>query len=161
MSLYRREDDMKDFGFEQTSMAQWYSLLQDAENTVGAHLNEDIEHYLALTLDGFTTDITSLSGVVAIDYLESIELKTQNDINQLRNVGDCCLVLSGLFPERALKRRTTLDYFVAIGRQAYYSISYVKSHAANDPELFQSLCHQFVEIKDILGAMRNIKRQLQ
>lgn len=155
------EDDMKDYGVEPTSMAQWYSLLQDAKHTVGSHLNEDIEHYLALTLDGFTHDTTSLSNAVATDYLESIKLESQQDANTLRKVGDRCLVLSGLFPERAQKCRVTLDYFVTIGRQAYYSISYVKSYAANDPELFQALCNRFVELTDVLSAMRNIKRQLQ
>lgn len=144
---------MKDFHLEPSSQAQWYSLVCDAGSLAGHRLEEDVESYLVLTLDHFTTEIKLASTVLALDFLASINMPNQADAMKLREVGDQCLILSGLFPERALRKHVSLDYFIELGKGAYHSISHQESHPY-DPELFYQLSLNFVGLMDILHHMR-------
>jgi hypothetical protein len=66
----------------------------------------------------------------------------------LQEVGDKCLIYTGLFPKIAEKRLVQLSYFVKLGQSSYATIS--KSH--ND--LYQGLAKQFVSLMDVLQSLR-------
>lgn len=85
-----------------------------------------------------------------------------NSINQsgslrplaLRDVGDQCLLYSGLFPGRAIRRRVRVSYYVNIGKSAYSSLA--TSGNYSDSSLFATLSNKFVCLMDILQSMRGI-----
>ncbi len=60
-----------------------------------------------------------LQKVMGLEFLKSMEQVGQARRGALQAVGDQCLLLSGLFPERAPVRRVSLGYFVELGRYAY------------------------------------------
>ncbi len=149
---------MKGFTLEPSAQAQWYSLVYDARRLAGLQLKESIESYLVLTLDHFTTEIKLASTILALEFLSTVNIHTQSSAMKLRDLGDHCLILSGLFPERALRKHVSLDYFINLGKGAYHSISHQEKSHPFDPELFYQLSLHFVGLMDILHHMRLLKK---
>lgn len=145
---------MKNFYSEASTQAQWYDLVYEARMMAGFPLEESMESYLVLTLEHFTTEIRLASTVLALDFLSALKTPTQANAIKLREVGDQCLILSGLFPERALRKHVSLDYFIQLGKGAYHSISHQEKSHPFDPELFYQLSRNFVGLMDVLHHMR-------
>jgi hypothetical protein len=73
-------------------------------------------------------------------------------LNQLRDVGDQCLLLSGLFPKRAEKQLVKVSYYVNLGRSAYHHLSDGVHQASAD--LYRQLAETFVMLMDLLQTIR-------
>lgn len=147
---------MQHFSNEPTSMAEWRAIVHEAQSQSGYQFDDNIECYLVITLDKFTTSQELASSAIAIDYLSGIELSGQNKGVVLRQVGDECLLLSGLFPERALKKNVSLGYFIGLGQQAYNLIAATKALKDFDNELFSKLSDNFIGLMDVLHTMRKM-----
>jgi len=137
---------------EPTATAQWKKLLENAKQQCNCQLNEDIESYLIFTLMRFTQDPAIANTVIAPDYLTSYKLPTYAKQQQLRNIGDHCLLLSGLFPQRAEKRLLRVGYYVDIGRSCYYQLAELLKQAFS--QLYQELCEHFIDMMDVLQNLR-------
>ncbi len=137
---------------EQTEVAQWHSLIKDAEDQCSCNLDEAMESYLVFTLMRFMKDQDLASQAMALEYLRSHGLPKSMRIEQLRDIGDQCLLLSGLYPERAEKRLVRVSYYVNMGRSAYHHISdNVQQSVA---ELYRQLAEAFVTLMDLLQTIR-------
>jgi len=132
-----------------SSTAQWHDLVQDAQQITKNRLNETLESYLVFLLMRFTSRPEIASTVLALDYLNSLLETRKKRREQLRDIGDQCLLFSGLFPQRAERKRVKISYFVHLGQNAYSELAYA-DHIYND------LSHGFVELMDTLHAMRKI-----
>ena len=138
----------------ETSTAQWHSLVTDAEAEMGIHLDEDLESYLVFLLMRFTSRPEIVDSILALDYLQGMQSKGQLQQEQMRDVGDICLLHAGFFPKRAEKRLVKISYYVDLGRSAY-------SHLANQSmatlgSLFGHLAHEFVAIMDTMQAIQQL-----
>ena len=139
---------------EPTTIAEWQALVAEAEIKTGYRFDDAIESYVVLTLDHYTKKEALITSAIALDFLESMNIETPRNGEQLRGVGDQCLILSGLFPERALQKNVSLTYFVGMGQQAYLALTDVRLKENFDPELYKGLSRNFVGIMDLLHAMR-------
>ncbi len=133
-----------------TSTAQWHALLGEAQQASAIYLKEDLESYLVFLLMRFTGETSVASSVLGLEFLEAY-LQEPHHYHHLKDVGDKCLLLAGLFPGRAAKRRVKLSYFVKLGQLAYSTISHSLSI---QEELFIKLCVEFPKLMDVLHAMR-------
>lgn len=140
-----------------SKIAEWQALVLEAEVKSGYSFNENIENYLVITLDDFMMAEDWESSILAIDYLKALELSGKVGVQRLRHVGDQCLLLSGLFPEHALKKNVSLNYFVELGQQAYFIIGTRQNIIDLDPQLFHQLGDNFVGLMDVLHTMRLLK----
>ena len=147
---------MESFKLEPTKEAGWYALISEAQALCGYQFDDDINHYLIITLDHFTSNQSLSDNIIAIDFLDAVELNGQISGTKLRAVGDQCLLLSGLFPENALKKNVNLNYFVQIGKQSYHLIAYRGFSQQYDSELFQNLSDNFVGLMDTLSTVRKL-----
>jgi len=98
----------------------WHALVRDAEARARRTLDEELESYLVFTLMRFTADNQLGARIMALDYLDGVT--TQGGRHKglkLRDVGDRCLLLAGLYPEQARRRHVSLNYFCDLGRSAY------------------------------------------
>lgn len=127
---------------EPSPEAQWFALVKDASEMTGLRLEEGVESYLVMTLDHFIREINLLSAALAPDFLSAIQGKPYSDANRLRDVGDRCLLLSGLFPERALRKNVSLNYFIDLGKGAYHSISHQEKTHPFDPRYSHRHAHR-------------------
>jgi len=139
-----------------TPMSEWYDIVQQSQEKVGYDFDDELQSYLVLTLDHFTTNHSLSSNIIALDFLENANLTNSQDADKLRDVGEQCLILSGLFPNRVLSKNVSLHYLVGMGRNAYNIIAVVNPIQKYDPDLFFSLCDNFVGLMDILYHMRMI-----
>jgi len=143
---------------EPTSTAEWQSLVAEAEVKTGYMFDVGIESYLVITLDRYTTENNLGSSIIALDFLKNVSNSASKQSSaSLRDVGDQCLLLSGLFPERAIRKNVPLNYFIGIGQQAYLALTDLRLKHQFDPELFEQLSAHFVGLMDLLHAMRSLK----
>jgi hypothetical protein len=137
-----------------SATAQWHALINEAEQLCAAHLDEDLQSYLVFLLMRHSNTTEMAHSVMALEYLDSLDTHGQLRETQLRDVGDKCLLFSGLFPEHAQKRRVRVSYYVNLGVSAYATVS--ASLAGVRARLFAELSHHFVGLMDILQATREV-----
>lgn len=138
-----------------TSVSQWQALVKDAEGTAAVHLTEDIESYLVFLLMRFMGSPEVAQTVVADEFLAAWNQLGTQRLQTLKEIGDKCLLFSGLFPGRARKRRVRISYFVKLGQNAYLSLA-TQRHKEM-ARLFAELGGQFVGLMDILHNMRELE----
>ncbi len=141
-----------------TSTNQWRALVTEASQSCRISLCEDVESYLVFLLMRFTGSPQMAHKVMAMEFLHSINRLGSQKTQALRDVGDQCLLYSGLFPGRARRRRVRVSYYVNIGKSAYMSLANLGRYT--DTTLFAALAAQFVPLMDVLQTMREVDNQM-
>lgn len=145
---------MAEFLLHPTTTAQWHALVNEAQDAAHQDLDESLESYLVFLLMRFATQPEVAGRVLALDYLQAMRDSGHQRANQLRDLGDHCLLFSGLFPERADRLRVRISYFVNLGRGAYGELSNTVTQSA--AELYEHLAEGFIALMDTLHAMREL-----
>lgn len=135
---------------EPTATAQWHGLVREAARVCDSDLDEELESYLVFLLMRFAQRPDMARSVLALDYLRGLQRPRQRE--QLQDVGDQCLLYSGLFPQRARRRRVALSYYVDLGRAAYLQLG--ENLERSWGQLFERLSEAFVRLRDVLQATR-------
>ena len=137
------------------NLNDWYALVDQAKDDCGYVFNNGLDHYLVLTLKAFLKDTDIANNILALTYLENTQRQSHLCAQNVRYVGDQCLLISGLFPERAKKRNVTLGYYVDLGKNSYLSLAGASHHLKLDTELFYQLGTHFVGLMDVLHRIRS------
>ena len=137
---------------DSSELSQWHALVREAEQDYGCHLDEAMQSYLVFTLMRFAKNSQLNAHVLALDYLNAHHLSSNLRSEQLRDIGDQCLLVSGLYPQSAEKRQVGVTYYVDLGRSAYHHISTVTQKGI--AELYQQLSESFVLLMDLLQTIR-------
>ena len=140
-----------------TPMEVWQSLVQDACERTGRKLDESSEAYLVFVLLRYQGDNLLLSHTQGMDWLQALELAGTARADALRDVGDRCLLVAGLFPGLAERRRVSVDYFIDVGRSAYQGVADVTRQAY--AALYMQLALGYRELVGTLDAMRMLSKQ--
>jgi hypothetical protein len=135
-----------------TDVAQWHALISEAEATSPHRLDETQQSYLVFTLMRFCGRPRFVERVMALDYLHALVAGNSAQCDQLRDVGDQCLLFSGLFPEIAERRMVRVSYFVNLGRSAYDQLSL--RAGLQGESLYTHLARSFIAIVEVLHAVR-------
>lgn len=140
-------------------VADWQKLVSEAETELGVALDEEMESYLVFTLMHYSRRPDMASRVMALDYLQAMQSSGSVSGQQMREVADQCLLLTGLFPARARRRRVSLTYYVDLGRGAYQHLA---ENLASMAEFYSRMAQQFIQAMDILHTIRQMSEgQLQ
>jgi hypothetical protein len=145
---------MSSLFLEPSVTAQWHALVNDAQAECEHHLAEDLESYLVFLLMRFAERSDLASQIMAMEFMKGLQASGQARSVQLRDVGDQCLLFSGLFPKLASRRRVKISYFVDIGRAAYAELS--TAHIESLAEIYSKLASDFVTVMDVLQAIRSM-----
>ncbi len=137
-----------------SATAEWLALVNDAQNAAARPLDEELQSYLVFLLVRFTERPELAGSVLGLEYLQSQHLHGRMQQDQLRDVGDKCLLYSGLFPRRAERRRVKISYFVELGRSAYSQLAERLQHSTAD--MYHHLSATFVPLMDVLHAIREM-----
>ncbi len=140
------------------STAAWQELVSDAQALSQTQLNEDLESYLVFMLMRFTDEIMVNDRPVALDFLETLHLAGELQKNQLREVGDKCLLFSGFFPGLAQRRCVKISYYVDVGQSAYYLLASLSN--TMNCNLFVQLSKRFVPLMDVLQTIREMSTEV-
>lgn len=139
-----------------TAIAEWYELIKEAQAISGQCYGDDLEGYLAFLLLRHFNDPGLCTHTLGIEYLEASDKKSSLKREQLRDIGDLCLLYSGLFPNLAEKRRLSISYFVDLGRTAYNGVAAEAEKEKNLAKLFDELEMHFVGLMDVLHVIREM-----
>ncbi len=145
---------MKPLVLEPTATAQWHALVNEAAQRCDCRLDETLESYLVFLLMRFTGRPEVTASVLALEFLQGAHASGRARREQLQEVGDKCLLFSGLFPRRADRCLVRVGYFVALGRTAYHELA--ASLARGAAETYTRLSEGFVTLMDVLQAMRGM-----
>lgn len=135
------------------NMSQWQALVVEAEALCGVQLDEELESYLVFTLMRYLRRPDMVQRILALDFLEAFQQSHPQRNETLRDVGDQCLLFSGLFPRRAERRRVRVSYYVDLGRSAYQNLA---DNLTKTAHLFAHLAEEFIAAMDTLQAIRVI-----
>ena len=141
----------------ESQIALWHELVREGEQRAGRELGEERESYLVMTLMRHLGDSPLPHRVMALELLEALNRSGRQRRDDLRDVGDRCLLISGLYPELAAKRRVELAYFMDLGRGAYARLADDLSAALAD--LFAALARTFDELVRVLIELRRLGGQ--
>ncbi|WP_133129922.1 hypothetical protein [Legionella yabuuchiae] len=143
---------MKKLILHPTDTSQWHALVNEAQAATRLVLNENTESYLVFLLMRYSQTTQLLESVIALDFLESMQLFGKRQVERLKDVGDKSLLFCGLFPGMADKRHVSLEYFSDMGQAAYLSVGELQDNHSGD--LYFQLSEQFNMMQQILQAMR-------
>jgi len=90
---------------------------------------------------------------MGLDFLEGLNAVGDASSDRLKEVGDKCLLFSGLFPDRAVKLRVNSAYYEDLGRSAYSTVAMRQEEDLS--LLYNSLSDSFLSLRDVLRAMRS------
>lgn len=133
----------------------WQALVQEAGERAGRPLDEASESYLVFLLLRYQREPWLLAHIFGMDWMEAQTLVGSARTEGLRDVGDRCLVVAGLFPGLAERRRVSVDYFIDIGRSAYQGVADASRHAY--ATLYRQLSRRYRELVGTLDAMRSLQ----
>lgn len=128
----------------------WHDLIKEGEQRRHLKLGEELESYLVFALMRHLGDAAIAGRVMALEWLQAHERPQLPD--RLRDVGDRCLLIVGLFPSLAQRRRVNNDYFVALGRGAYAQAGCRAPRC--ERSLFEHLTEAFQSLAAVLSAVR-------
>ncbi len=130
--------------------ALWQELIRDGEQRRHLALGESLQAYLVFALMRHLGDAELTARTMALEWLHALEPPTRPD--RLRDVGDRCLLIAGLFPRVADRRRVSHDYFSDVGRGAYACASQRAPRC--ERALFAELAQAFDSLVAVLAAIR-------
>lgn len=130
--------------------ALWHDLVCEGEQRRHLVLGETLESYLVFALMRHCGDAALARRTMALDWLQAHESPMTPD--RLRDVGDRCLLIAGLFPQLAVQRRVSNDYYIDLGRGAYASAAMRAPRC--ERSLFAELAQAFRSLVDVLDAIR-------
>lgn len=134
--------------------AQWRDLVNDAASSCEYKLDEEIESYLVFALIRFTQRADLADSAIALEYMQSLSDSGHKQLSQLREVGDKCLLFSGLFPQIYRKKTVDIGYYVNMGRASYNQLGQMLHKGFS--RLYMRLSEYFIFLTDILHAMREM-----
>lgn len=129
----------------------WRGLVKDAEDRAGHTLDEWRESYLVFVLLRHLQDGALLARTQALDWLSAQEQVGTSRADALRDVGDRCLLIAGLFPGLAERRRVSVDYYIGLGRGAYDEVA--RCTRAGYSDLFEGLARAYPDLVRILRVL--------
>lgn len=135
-----------------TDTSQWYALVNEAQASTRLILSENTESYLVFLLMRFSQATQLIESVMALDFLESMQVLGKRQVERLRDLGDKSLLFCGLFPGMAIKRHVRPEYYADLGQAAYLSVSELEDRQSAD--LYLQLSTQFTIMQQVLQAMR-------
>ncbi|QAU24970.1 hypothetical protein EO087_14005 [Dyella sp. M7H15-1] len=139
-----------------TPVQLWQALVQETYARTGHPLDESSESYLVFVLLRYQTDTLLLSRTQGMDWMDALSLAGTARSDALRDVGDRCLLLAGLFPGYAERSRVSVDYFITLGRSAYQGVADAARQAY--AALYAQLAHSYRELVETLDTMRRLSK---
>lgn len=137
-----------------TPVQLWQALVHEAGQRAGHPLDDTRESYLVFVLLRFQRDAQLLAHTHGVDWLDALELAGTARGDALRDVGDRCLLVAGLFPDVAERRRVNVGYYIDIGRAAYQGVADAGRRAT--AALYEQLAASYRELAHTLAAMRRL-----
>lgn len=130
----------------------WQALVREAGQRARMPLEETTESYLVFVLLRYQREAQLVAQTQALAWLHAQSQAGTARADALRDVGDRCLLIAGLFPGLAERRHVDPGYFMDLGRGAYLGVA--EASRAAYATLFKQLADAYRELVFTLRALR-------
>ncbi|MEK9167837.1 MAG: hypothetical protein AAB769_00685 [Patescibacteria group bacterium] len=134
----------------------FHRLVAEGEFRRGVTLGQEMESYLVFLLARYVTKAEIAVWDAATAYLDGVLHQRVFRYEKMKETGDACLLLSGLFPERA-KKRVSLWYYREVGQGAYGQLG--ADPSCMGAETFRALAAHFSLLTEVLQSVRHTEGQ--
>lgn len=134
----------------------WQGVLVQAQARTHTRLGEGLESYLVFALVRHSRDAVLTGRIVALEYFDGLEEVGGVRDDRLRDVGDRCLLIAGLFPGLPRRRQVTRDYYQDLGRAAYWELA--GSGRSCLAPLYADLAAAFLSLVRVLQGVRRVEQ---
>lgn len=136
-----------------TATELWQRLVREATDRAQVELAETQESYLVFTLAGHMRDALIAGRVLALELVDGLWLDADAREERLRDVGDRCLLVAGLFPALARRRNVSAGYYADLGCFAYDTLAARRRDAM--AALYAELAEGFRALVRVLRSIRH------
>lgn len=131
----------------------WQDLVREGEQRSGARLDEASESWLVFTLMRHLGGTGLLEPAMALVYLEAMQKTGRASRSRaLQDVGERCLLIAGLYPGLAQRRRVSQSYYIELGQGAFRQLADEARRAIAD--LYAGIARQFARLVRVLIELR-------
>ena len=146
---------------ESNLLAFFRDLVQGAISNQKVDLTEDSEFYIVNLLTDLKKSEKLFDTVggrleetpLALLLDRATHSDTSTRIRTLKFLGDTALFVAGIFPERASRRFSSLDYYIRMGGGAYLTLATALPGQKTFTEIFEELGMKFKTLVDILNEV--------
>ncbi len=131
-----------------TPLALWYEAVQEAQMDCHIALKSEVESYLVFMLMRHIDKPALAQEIMATKFLDGFNSPLRQRGVILQDVGDQCLLITGLFPRVAEKRSLKVKYYIELGQICYEVIS------RKNNDIFSLLSKQFMLLSGVLQSFR-------
>lgn len=128
--------------------------VESASRRVGVLLSVSLQFYLVNLLASLATkELPNFHEPVFNAFQSAVEALPGQKIKYYKDMGDSSLLISGVFPQVAIRRNVSIDYYVDMGQMGYYGAKEVSEKVYRDynfGELYGELGGRFKELKTVL-----------
>lgn len=150
------KDSLKSFFYECLHRAQknQHLPLQDVTQIYVVHLMEKALDTAKIFASKDTHEMEE-----PLAFILGRALSTESTLQKLellRQIGDRSLFVSGFFSDSFAAKSIDMDYYMAMGEQAYRSVSNLIEEKYNEklfPEAFTELAEKFKELVDVMAEI--------
>jgi hypothetical protein len=130
-------------------------LVESAMERQHLSAHELTSFYLVNLLAGFVqldrTSSSSEDEALGVRFVKALREAGNRQRDQLRQVGDLSLFISGFFAESLTRSLVDIDYYIQLGEYAYASLARQGDAAFGD--VFDELAEKFSAFVDVLGEV--------
>lgn len=138
-----------------TTPSHWLTLVSQAKISTGSIISEQAENYLIGLLTHFSAKPLTMARALAFDFLSDPAMQAKSLAEQLKGIGDHCLLFAGLFPHYAERRKIRLGQMVELGQHAYRQLH--ESAPFEHGGQYADLAREFVTLMDLLHSIRELR----
>lgn len=135
---------------------EWNKLIKEAQQRCCNSLNEELEAYLSFALVEYLKDTSLLQGSIGAQFIQNISVSGASQKQQLKALGDKCLLITGLFPGQITRRLVSATYFSSIGQASYDCLANLETTKLE--QLYGQLASDFYFLIEVLLALRPLNQ---
>lgn len=135
-----------------TAAQVWQASLLQAQQRLHLQLGEAQESYLVFTLIRHARDVQLGGRTMALELFDALDMPGSVGMERLRDVGDRCLLIAGLFPGLRQRRRVDAGYYQQVGRTAYGLLGERDGSALAN--LYAELARRYGDLVRVLLGLR-------
>ena len=132
-------------GIRTRESAAWHALMTKSQAISKIQLPETIETYVSRLV------IRAMTLAPEEKYSKNIYAAADIEEGELHMIGDECLMLAGLMPEKAIREDIPVSYFVDTAFRAYSQLGIDSGEI-----IYQLLAEHIVDCIDVLHTLREI-----
>ncbi len=148
-------------GLSEESIAGYFARhIDDASGVAGVKLGDFTKSYVVNLMSEYSKAAAlhpqGEEDTLAMLYLKSQNVNTEERVRLLRRLGDSALCISGFFSDSLNRKVVDVDYYINMGGGAYGTLASIfgrRREAEVFSELYGELAHKFPALVDILSAV--------